>query len=622
MAGRIKPEDIDGLRERADIVEVVSDYVQLKKAGRLFKGLCPFHDEKTPSFMVDPVKQLYHCFGCGEGGNIYTFLMKKEGLEFREAVERLASRLGYQLHYEGLDRSFKKQEGKRERLLRLHRFAAELYQGLLYSEAGRRAREYLSGRGLREDTWKTFSLGYAPAQWDSLYRRAVQKGFSNQEILESGLFIKGEKGIYDRFRDRVIFPIENLQDEVIGFGGRIIDRGDTKYINSPETAIYVKSKNLYNLNRARREIVKEGYALVVEGYTDVICLFQEGVRNVVATLGTALGEEHFRLLSRLTERVILCFDADAAGIGASERGLAFYDQFDLDIRVIQLPGGRDPADFIMGEGKEVFYRLVEESAPLVEFCLEKQLSGYDPQDLATRQRGTLKALNLLVSLKRDLNLDRLLRRVADWASLDYMTVMHYFNRLKRDRARSVSEFRGGADLEPGPVRADIKAERELVKVLLNYPQYIDEYYSWLDVDLFSEPSLKKIIEAMISGYGKWEQAFVKGGYGEEELGEAKGRYVRDLISSLEGEKEKNLAIALLFDQDERKLDPDAIHYQLRELFATLKGFCLERQIRELKRQLERLVSSSPRDHELEKSLAREIHGLEMLKQSAKTREKF
>ncbi|MDI7252305.1 MAG: DNA primase, partial [Actinomycetota bacterium] len=288
--GRIRDEDIERLREQVDIVEVISEYVQLKKAGRLFKGLCPFHDEKTPSFMVDPAKQLYHCFGCGEGGDVFTFLRKREGLGFREAVERLASRVGFTLHYQGGARESGGPDSRRARLYRINQWAAEVYHRvLLEGEEGEAARRYLKSRGIDEESVCIFGLGFAPPRWDFLYRQAMRRGFEVQDFLASGLGLRGEKGVYDRFRGRVIFPIRDLQDRVVAFGGRTLGDEQPKYLNSPETPVYVKSRHLYALNLSRREIVKEGFAVLVEGYTDVILLWQHGIRNVAATLGTALG---------------------------------------------------------------------------------------------------------------------------------------------------------------------------------------------------------------------------------------------------------------------------------------------------------------------------------------------
>ena len=304
-------------------MEVISEYVQLKKAGRYMKGLCPFHDEKTPSFSVDPIKQLYHCFGCAEGGNVYSFIMRKEGLEFREAVERLAQRTGFQLHYEGVDQEYRKQEGAQGApgaaapARRRHLFGVPLRagwsQGPPVPGSARPGGGHLEGLRPR---LRSRPVGFPlPAGGAGRFHAPGDRGVRPVR--------QGRAGVYDRFRDRVIFPIEGTRDEVIGLGGRIIDQGTPKYMNSPQTAIYVKSRNLYSLNRARREIMRLGYVIIVEGYTDVIFLWQAGIRNAVATLGTALGEEHFRLLSRLTNQVILAFDADSAGLDASERGLAF-----------------------------------------------------------------------------------------------------------------------------------------------------------------------------------------------------------------------------------------------------------------------------------------------------------
>ncbi len=606
-AGRIRGSDIDELRERADIVEVISEHVQLKKAGRRLVGLCPFHDEKTPSFSVDPTKQFYHCFGCGEGGNIYSFLMKKEGLEFREAVERLAQRVGFRLHYEGVDPERRRQEGRRERLVRLHRFAADAYAAYLRSAGGSQARRYLEARGMEEAAWTEFGLGYAPPQWDFLYRQAVQNGFSPQEVGESGLFIRGEKGVFDRFRARVIFPIESPGGEVIGLGGRLIDRGEPKYMNSPETSIYVKSRNLYSLNRARREILKAGFAVIVEGYTDVIFLWQAGVRNAVATLGTALGEDHFRLLSRLTERVVLAFDADSAGLDASERGLAYFDRFNLDFRVLRLPEGKDPADYVKEAGYDGFMRLVEESRGIVEFGLEKALAPFDPTDLASRQKGIAKSIDLLLSLNVELTADLLLKKIADWAGTDVRVVHDYYNRTRREGAERGGGGRKGLE-RPGTAEldADARAERGLLGLMLQNPQVIDDYYTWLDEELFVQPVNRQIVRAMT---GMCDE-----GRGVEEAG-GEERYLHELVGKLQSQEARSLAISLMF-KDEAAVEEgdERLRLQLRELFARLKDFYLERQIRDLKKELEGLTSRKERDHAAEAGVSREIHELELLRQ--------
>ncbi len=604
-AGRIRDNDIEELRERADIVEVISEYVQLKKAGRYMKGLCPFHDEKTPSFSVDPIKQLYHCFGCAEGGNVYSFLMKKEGLEFREAVERLAQRTGYQLTYEGTDQEFRKQEGRKERLVRLHRLAADSYAEQLYAGAGAKARRYLEGRGLEEATWKEFGLGYSPQSWDFLYRQAVQAGFNPQEIGESGLFVRGERGVFDRFRNRVIFPIESTRDEVIGLGGRIIEQGknEPKYMNSPETPIFFKSKNLYALNRARREIMRLGYAVIVEGYTDVIFLWQAGIRNAVATLGTALGEEHFRMLSRLTKKVILAFDADSAGLDASERGLAYLLTFELDFRVLRLPAGKDPADFIRDAGKEAFLQLVDESKSIVEFALEKTLSAFDPSDLASRQKGIEESINLIFRLNVELSVDELLKKVADWAGSDYRPVQDFYALKHRERLGRPGSGKGaGKEALAGLLSGDVRAEEALLGILLQNPWMIDEYYTWLDEELFSQPSSRLVVKAISALYEEGE------GISPDSAAET---FSHDLLEHCESKDSKNLVISLMFreeaggDQGE-----EALQALVSDLFARLKDFYIERQIRDLKKELAGLESLEQRDHEKEEEKSREIFLLE------------
>lgn len=599
--GRIREEDIDDLREKADIVEVISDYVQLKKAGRLFKGLCPFHDEKTPSFMVDPAKQLYHCFGCGEGGNVYTFLMKKEGLAFREAVERLASRVGYTLHYEGVSRERVEAEGRKERIYRLNGWAAELYHRVLTEgDAGREAMDYLASRGFGEEAVKTFSLGYAPKQWDFLYRRAMRKGFSAEDFLGAGLGARGERGIYDRFRGRIIFPIRDLQDRVVAFGGRILGEGNPKYLNSPETTVYVKSRHLYALNLSRREIVREGYAILVEGYTDVIGLWQAGIRNVAATLGTALGEEHFRLLSRLTEKVVLAFDADAAGLGASERGLEFLDKFNLDLRVIILDEGTDPADFVRERGAEEFRRRVKESVPLLDFCLDKILGTHDPRDTNSRIKGVNKALRLLADLAGDFGQEPHLKRVADWSGTDYSRIFNLYSRFTKTKGGAIH---AASSPSPADVFPHLRAERELLRLLLHHPYMVEKAVLEIDASLFEDEAARGLARFLLE---RWEETAGEG---------LRGRNAARVVESIPSGKARNLATSLILEpsgyvDNIGKEDVEKIY---RDLSTSLKEFYIERQIRSKKKDLERLSLSPRRDHDLERELSEEIYSLERLK---------
>lgn len=599
--GRIKDEDIDRLREQASIVDVISDYVQLKKAGRYFKGLCPFHDEKTPSFMIDPAKQLYHCFGCGEGGNVFTFLKKKEGLDFREAVERLAARTGFSLHYEGVSKEAGEAESRRGRLYRLNQWAADVYQDvLLKREAGKPARDYLVSRGIDKEAAQAFRLGFAPGSWDFLYREATRKGFSAQDFMAVGLGLQGEKGIYDRFRGRLIFPIQDLQDRVIAFGGRVIGEGQPKYLNSPETPIYTKSRHLYALNLARREIVREGFAVLVEGYTDVIGLWRAGIRNAAATLGTALGDEHLKLLSRLTERVILAFDADAAGISASERGLGFYGDFDLDLRVMAFEEGMDPADFVASRGPDEFRLRVEQSVPLIDFCLDKVLGDHDPSDTNSRLRGVRKAVHLVGGLGGEIDAERYIKEIADWAGSGYQAVYDLFRRERGSvPAGGVISPEEAITLPP-----QVRVERELLRLILHHPFLLDRAQESLDMGLFEDPGYRIILQALID----------KNGDAEIGTREADG-IVSELIEDLESEQVASTVTSLVFDKSgnvDNVGREDALG-MYDDLLLSLKEFYFERQIRRLKKELESHASAPRRDHEREQELTEEIYALERLK---------
>ncbi len=596
--GRIREEDIEALREQCDIVDIISDYVQLKKAGRLYKGLCPFHDEKTPSFMVDPAKQLYHCFGCGEGGNVFSFLKKKEGLEFREAVERLAARSGFRLRYEGGSREAGEAENRRSRLYRINQWAAEIYHQMLVKDAAKGARDYLAARGFEGEARKIFQLGFAPNSYDFLYRQAMHKGIGASDFVAVGLGVKGERGVYDRFRGRVIFPIRDLQDRVIGFGGRVVGEGQPKYLNSPETALYIKSKHLYNLNLARREIVSSGFAILVEGYTDVIGLWQAGIRNVAATLGTALGEEHFRLLSRLTERIVFAFDADAAGVSASERGLEFYNKFNLDLRVMKLEDDLDPADFVGRYGRDEFLAKIDSSFPLVDFCLEQLLSGYNATDANDRLKGVRKGSQMLSALDSDTEQERYLKRIADWAGSSYDAVYDLFQRSREPGKQAATLSEASITMPP-----QLKTERELLKLAVHHLYLIDRLREGLDPGLLNDQTSRTILQALLE-VDPLEESPSNG-----------GRIISRAIEEMDSEQASSVLAGLIFDKSGNvdNMSSDAVDLMYHDLLTSLKEFYFERQIRTLKKDLANLSSNPQRDHKREREVTEEIYALERLR---------
>ncbi|HOW57138.1 MAG TPA: DNA primase, partial [Smithellaceae bacterium] len=340
---RFDDSKIEEIKSRLDIVELVSEYLTLKKAGRNFVGSCPFHQEKTPSFTVNREKQIFYCFGCGEGGNAITFLMKIANMTFPEALKSLAEKTGVVLPPRTASREGRGKDSLRESIVDLNRRAAQYYVRELYGPAGREAREYLQKREITEETINNFRLGYAPENWRSLTDYLDGSGLSLKIAEQAGLVVAGKDGgYYDRFRGRLIFPIENIFGEVIAFGGRILAKGEPKYLNSPESPVYIKGKNLYGLVKAKEEIRKKGCALIVEGYFDLISLWNAGIGNVVATLGTALTRDHLDLLRRYTVDVVALFDPDEAGRKALDRSLDLFLAADMRARALILPGEDDP----------------------------------------------------------------------------------------------------------------------------------------------------------------------------------------------------------------------------------------------------------------------------------------
>ena len=364
----ISQETLDQIQERVDIVELISAHLPLKRSGRNFRALCPFHHEKTPSFMVSPDKQIFHCFGCGEGGDIFRFVMKTERLEFLDAVRSLAEKTGVTLPQN--DPSPGKSATSAP-LYEANALAVQFYRGLLAGKEGVAGRNYFTRRGLKQETLDHFQLGYASASFNAFGTEARSKGFSETILLRAGLLVKGEDGrVWDRFRNRLIFPIQNVRSRFLGFGGRILEAGEPKYLNSPETEIYIKGRELYGLVYSGKAIREEGIAILVEGYMDCITLFQEGVLPVVATLGTSLTRDQVRLLKRYTQEVVVVFDPDQAGESASVRGLEIFLEENVSVKVATLPG-MDPDDYVRKKGKDSFWKEVHAAKPFIPYQLDR-----------------------------------------------------------------------------------------------------------------------------------------------------------------------------------------------------------------------------------------------------------
>ncbi len=421
-----------------DLVEVVGEYVTLKKAGKNYKGLCPFHQEKTPSFSVSPEKNLYYCFGCGAGGNAFNFIMEMENIPFKEALELLARRQGIELESKDQEKE-RATRRKKDLMFELYRLVARFYQYiLLESPAGEKGRRYLEERGYPLEWAGEKGLGLAPPGWDNLYRFLTKKGYQAGFLEEAGLIIKGNGGYYDRFRDRLIFTIYNYRDYPIAFGGRLLSsNGDQpKYLNSPETLLYSKSRNLYGLNWAAGEIRKKGQVLVVEGYTDVLTLQLYGLENCVASLGTAFTLEQARLLKRFAPRVYIGYDSDIAGESATRRGLEILRQEGLEVFIVELEPGMDPDDVLRDRGLEFFSEKVKSSKNYLEYLLDAVCQQFKLDSSAGRVEAGKECVRVLGNIDNEIERQEYLKYTAEKLDIDAGGLQRELNKLLREKRKN------------------------------------------------------------------------------------------------------------------------------------------------------------------------------------------
>ncbi len=452
------------LRNQADIVRIISDYVSLKKKGRDWAACCPFHNEKTPSFYVSQGKQIFKCFGCSKGGGVFDFIMEIEGCSFPEAVRIVAEKSGVTVPVETDNaREYEERASQRDELMRLNQWATEFFeQNLIETAEGRRALDYLTRRGVNEETRKAFRLGYAPNSYDAMSGYLRSRGASTPQIERSGLVTLRETGgFYDRFRNRLMFPICDTQGRIIAFGGRILGDGEPKYLNSPETPLYIKGMHLFGLNHARDAIRQRSYAILVEGYLDFLIPFQAGVRNLVASLGTALTEDQARLLGRYARRIVVNFDPDSAGQAATKRSLELLLTEAFRVNVLTLPDNLDPDEYIRAHGPEGYLKLLKSSQPFLDYIVDQAIKSNDQ----SRPTGKVETINAILPYLR-LVKDRIERaehfeRIADRLKIDSRLIREEFKKAADTRLERVSERAIKATLV-------VKfAERKLLEILIN-----------------------------------------------------------------------------------------------------------------------------------------------------------
>ncbi|WP_418790651.1 DNA primase [Phosphitispora sp. TUW77] len=483
LKGFIPEETIDEIRASNDIVNVVSDYVRIRKQGNNYVGLCPFHNEKTPSFMVSGDKQIFRCFGCGEGGNVISFIMKLEKLSFPEAVRFLANRAGITIPEEDDPvKSAKLKELKEAH--EINELVKDFYRYILANhQIAGEARSYLKKRGLTEKTIDKFQIGFAPPSWDGLLRFLDKKGYAPEKLEKLGLVLhtsKGKPGFYDRFRNRVIFPIWDIRGKIVGFGGRVLDDGVPKYLNSPETIVFNKSHLLYGINKAAESIRRNDQAIIVEGYLDVITCHQAGIFNVVASLGTAFTREQGKLLLRYSQEVIMAYDADVAGVHATMRGWQLLDDLGCRVRVVSIPDGKDPDEFIRTHGADKFLDVVRQNAQsLSEFNTDRALEKYDMTTLEGKFKIASEVIPSIINISNEIEKNEAVMKLAKRLHLSPEAVRaevgkklrtsrnSWLNRDKITDARNNNDNRVSGQIVSGDEDARSKAEESLFVLMLS-----------------------------------------------------------------------------------------------------------------------------------------------------------
>ena len=599
MAGRIRNDDVARVRDMAGIAEVVGDHVTLRPAGGgSLKGLCPFHEERSPSFHVTPAKGLYHCFGCQVGGDVIDFLERIEHLTFQEAVEKLAGRFGVDLRYEDSGAGPRRPQGERTRLLEAHKAAAAYYAEQLTSAEAVVGRQFLDERGFDAAAAAHFGVGFAPNSWDALTRHLRSKGFTDRELTVGGLSKEGQRGMIDRFRGRLVWPIRDITGETIGFGARKLLEDDQgpKYLNTSETPIYRKSQVLYGIDLAKRSIAQQRKAVIVEGYTDVMACHLAGIETAIATCGTAFGGDHVKILRRLLMdndtfggQVVFTFDGDAAGKKAAMRAFEDDQRFVAQTFVAVEPHGLDPCELRQKQGDAAVAALVDKPVPLFEFAIRSVLSGHDLEQPAGRV-AALRAAAPLVAQIRDQSLrPEYARSLAGWLGMEVRPVQDAVtqaHRALKQQPRPSNSARSGegepsADApkavpRPDPQDRRLAGPRELLKLAVQHPGKLDSTFDELPANMFSHPAYVQVrsIIGTVGGVASEDSTWM------QRLSDAApDDSVRSVINELAVEP---------IQVDESTLDRYA-----REQLGRARERVLTLQIDELRSRMQRLESEDP-----------------------------
>ena len=554
---RYSDDIIEEVRMKNDIVDVISQYVKLTRKGSSYFGLCPFHNEKTPSFSVTPSKQMYYCFGCGAGGNVYNFIMEYENYSFGEALSHLADRAGVELPKIEYSREAKEKAEQRAALLEINKLAAQYFYYQLRRESGKTAHGYLLGRGLSEETIRKFGLGYSDKYSDDLYKYLKSKGYSDDLLRESGLFnVDERRGMYDKFWNRVIFPIMDVNNRVIGFGGRVMGDGKPKYLNSPETKIFDKSRNLYGLNVART--TRKNYLILCEGYMDVIAMHQAGFTNAVASLGTALTSGHASLVKRYTKEVLLLYDSDGAGVRAALRAIPILREAGVTSRVVSLKPWKDPDEFIKNEGAEAFEERLNQAMDSFMFRVhiaEQDFAMDAPQGQNQFfERCAEMLLELSDELERNLYIEAIVKEYGRYG-VGTEDIRKRVNTLamKGTPAEKRIQPKSGTPENRKKESAADKAQKLMLTWLVNYPGIFEQVEKYISPSDFVVPLYKQVAEMLFEQHkegetnlGKLLNAFTD----SEEQREVASLFNATIHLENEGEQQRAFSDTLLRIKEE------------------------------------------------------------------------
>ena len=580
---RYSEEIIEQVRQSNDIVDIISQYVHLTRKGRNYFGLCPFHNEKSPSFSVSPDRQIFHCFGCGVGGNTYTFLMKIEGIGFKEAIEQLAEKANIQLPTIQNTEENAKEELK-AKVYKINQFTAEFYHQNLYKPTAKNAQEYVKKRKLTQNTLETFKIGFS-GKYDELYKSLKTQGFGEKEILESGLVIKNDKGKFiDMYRNRLMIPICDIRGRVIAFGGRVLDDSKPKYINSPENVVYSKGRHLFGLNVAKKDCSKK--LLIVEGYMDAISLYQRGITNVVAALGTALTEQQGWLLRKSTEQVILGFDADTAGQTAIARSMEILQKMGCDMRVLQIDGAKDPDEFVLKFGEGRFKLAMDNAISLVEFKVKSLSKDINIENASDKIKFLNEIAKILAKVDNTMEREIYIEKIAKGYNISKEAIYAEVNKLIYTSSKADNLLQGKVvktqiikrnEKEENSIDEDLKNREDTIIALLldantkvfqkikekiepedfkdeTNKKIIIKLYEELEkqdtnlnklIDEFDEQTQNHITEVMATDYGieNTEKAVedILSKYERERLESQKKYILKELETEQDGEAKKKLS---------------------------------------------------------------------------------